>query len=156
MQRTFQINRNEEHENSFLLSMLGNLNVNSLKDKSHYYLWEQSFHNWRKPKKKAKQMYYVHGCREFQPTHVNLNCPDKYPEHQIKYSKYKQCSIAVHVLTVVTGADVEQAGLPAGTKAFIGSIFSPISKQGLGCNKSIWRDPFHVARLLVNKFHRPF
>lgn len=42
-------------------------------------------------------------------------------------------------------ADVEEAGLPAGTEALIGGIIRSVCKQGLRGNEPKQRDAFHLA-----------
>lgn len=55
---------------------------------------------------------------------------------------------------MAAGADIQQAGLSTGAEAFIGRVISPIGEHGFGCNKSIQRDTFKLARTLVNKLQR--
>lgn len=59
-----------------------------------------------------------------------------------------------NTLTLAATADIQEAGLSAGTEAFIGGVICSVGKQGFRGDEPIQRDAFHLARPLVNQLHR--
>lgn len=57
-------------------------------------------------------------------------------------------------LTLAATADIQEAGLSAGTEAFIGGVIGSVGKQGFRSNKAVKRDTLHLARALVNQLQR--
>lgn len=57
-------------------------------------------------------------------------------------------------LTLAATANIQEAGLSAGTEAFIGGVICSVGKQGFRSNEPVKRDTFHLARALVNQLQR--
>ena len=56
---------------------------------------------------------------------------------------------------MATTADVEDAGLPAGTEALVGSVVRAVGKQSLGSDVAIERNALHDPRPLIHQLHGP-
>ena len=56
---------------------------------------------------------------------------------------------------MATAADVEDARLPAGTEALVGSVVRAVGKQSLGSHVAIERNALHDPRPLVHQLHGP-